>query len=122
MSQTAEIISPGFSVADAEDMLFKYEGEHLILHFSDWRENPVQVIFENTIGCRYQLGEYQICEGERFDSTHLIKNSQWLKRIQEQGETWEGTQWSHYKLNFNGVGVLEVVCTAIRKVGESVPE
>ena len=73
------------------------------------------MVFENTIGCRYQAGEYRICDQERFDSTHLIQNSQWLARMHEAGETWDGVQWCHYKLNFNEIGVLEVLCTGIRQ-------
>ena len=119
MSQRAEIIDPGFSVADAHDVVFRYDGENLLLRFRDWRETIVHVVFENTIGFGYRSGEGLIHDGERFDACHLIRDSEWLLSMQETGEAWEGATWSHYKLNFNEVGVLEVLCTGIGSIEES---
>ena len=118
MSQRAEIIDPGFSVADADEVVFRHDGENLMLRFRDWREKSILVVFENTIGFGYRSGEELIHEGERYDACHLIHDSHWLRRMQEQGEAWEGPTWNHYKLNFNEGGVLEVLCTGIGSVEE----
>jgi len=64
MIQSVEIVDLGFSVADAERIKFQFDGEHLVLEFTDCREQLVSVKFENTIGYRYQLAEYQISEAE----------------------------------------------------------
>ena len=119
MTETAEIMSPDFSIADAQDVTFNFDGDHLILQFEDWQETRVRIIFEHVIGSRYEFGESQLCEGERFDSIHLIRDSKWLQRLRDQGETWDGPQWAHYKLNFNAEGVLEVLCAGMRKVEDS---
>ena len=115
MNQSVEVVDIGFSVADAEDIKFRFDGEHLILEFIDWREQPVSVKFKNMIGYRYQLAEYQLSDKERFDSTHIVKDSEWVRIHLEQGEDWNSQEWYHYKLNFNAGGIVEVLCTAIEK-------
>ncbi len=111
MSNRAEIVDLGFLVADADAVAFQFDGEHLVLKFMDWQEQPMSVKFENTIGYRYQLAEYTLSEDERFDSSHVIHESEWLKSHVEQSEAWGGTEWFHYKLNFNAGPTVEVLCT-----------
>ncbi len=114
MNQHAEIVQPGFSVADAESITFRQQGRELVLEFVDWRERPVVVAFENTVGFRHQMADYTLCEGERFDSTHVIHGSEWLRVHRDQNQLWGDQPWIHYKLNFNAGGVVEVLCTGHR--------
>lgn len=116
MSQFVEVVDLGFSVADAENIKFQFDGEHLILEFVDWQEQLVSVKFENTIGYRYQLAEYQLSDLERFDSTHIVNDSEWINIHFEQGEAWSSQQWYHYKFNFNAGGIIEVLCTGVQKI------
>jgi hypothetical protein len=92
---------------------FRLIGEHLILDFTDWREQPVSVRFENAIGFRYQLAEYTLSDGERFDSPHIVHESLWLTTHVNQNEAWSGSEWFHYKLNFNAGPTIEVLCSGV---------
>jgi hypothetical protein len=113
MPDSAELVDLGFSIADAEGVSFRFDGEHLILDFTDWREQPVSVRFENTIGFRYQLAEYTLSDGERFDSPHIVHESSWVRTHMDQNEAWSGTEWFHYKLNFNAGPTVEVLCKGV---------
>ena len=115
MSPNIEIVDLGFSVADAEDIKFNFDGDHLVLTFIDWRAKPVSVRFENTIGYRYQRADYWLSDNERYDATHIVQDSKWLNDHLEQGEAWRSQTWYHYKLNFNAAGIIEVLCTGIKK-------
>ena len=108
-----EIIDLGFSVADAEDIKFEFNGSDLLLKFIDWQETPIEIKCENTLGFRYQNAEYQLSESERFDSCHIVHESEWVREHLKQGEAWKGETWCHYKLNFNAAGVVEVLCSKL---------
>lgn len=119
MSITNEIytvINLGFSVADANNISFRYDEGNLVLSFIDWTENKVSVKFLNTIGFRYQDAEYFNSENERFDSCHKVKNSKWLDLHKKQNMTWENEDWAHYKLNFNAGGIIEIICSNVVKL------
>ena len=88
MSQNVEIVDLGFSVADAEDI---------------------------TLGFKFQNAEYELSDIERFDSCHIVHDSEWLKEHLKQGEAWKDESWFHYKLNFNAVGIVEVFCSKVVK-------
>ena len=88
MSQNIEIIELGFSIADAEDITFKFDGADLVLGFNDWQENHVQIKCENTLGFKFQNAEYELSESERFDSCHIVNESEWVKEHLKQGEAW----------------------------------
>ncbi len=113
MSQKVEIIDLGFSIADAEDIAFKFDGSDLVLEFNDWKEEHISIRCENTLGFKYQGAEYEIDEIERFDSCHIVNESDWVKEHLKQGEAWENENWIHYKLNFNAAGVVEVLCSKL---------
>lgn len=115
MSQCIEIIDLGFSVADAEDIAFKYDGANLVLEFKDWQEKHVTIKCENTLGFKFQNAEYELSGSERFDSCHIVHGSEWVKEHLKQCEAWEGENWLHYKFNFNGAGVVEVLCSKLAK-------
>jgi len=115
MSETLEIVELGFSVADAEDITFKFDGSDLILQFNDWQEKKVVVKCLNTLGFKFQNAEYEISSSERFDSCHIVHHSKWLEEHIKQGETWGNESWSHYKLNFNASGIVEILCSQLIK-------
>jgi len=69
----------------------------------------------NTLGFKFQNAEYEISDSERFDSCHIVHNSKWLEEHVKQGETWENESWSHFKLNFNASGVVEILCSQLSK-------
>lgn len=113
MSQNIEIVDLGFSVADAEDITFKFDGADLVLEFSDWQGNHIMIKCENTLGFKFQNAEYELSESERFDSCHIVKDSDWVKEHLRQGEAWKGENWLHFKLNFNAAGIVEVLCSKL---------
>jgi len=115
MKQQIEMVDLGFSVADAEGIQFRHDGDDLLLEFVDWKESNISVRCENAIGFKYQIGEYFISDTERYDSCHIVKNSEWVKLLLSQGEAWDTEEWFHYKLNFNASGVVEVLCTKLTK-------
>ncbi|OMH26650.1 hypothetical protein [Motiliproteus sp. MSK22-1] len=115
MSQNIEIIDLGFSVADAEDITFKFDGADLVLEFNDWKEKHVTIRCENTLGFKFQNAEYELSGSERFDSCHIVHDSEWLEEHLKQGEAWESEKWLHYKLNFNAAGVVEILCSKLAK-------
>lgn len=115
MSQSIQIIDLGFSVADAEDIAFKFDGADLVLEFSDWQEKHIVIKCENTLGFKFQNAEYELSESERFDSCHIVHSSEWVKEHIKQGEAREEENWLHYKFNFNAAGVVEVLCSKLSK-------
>ena len=119
MPDRAEVVDLGFSVEDAKNVTFRFDGEHLELEFTDWQEQPVSVRFENTIGFRYQLAGYKLSSEERFDSSHMIHESDWLKLHLDQNEAWDGPKWFHFKLNFNAGPTIEALCTGVGQTGIS---
>jgi len=118
MTETVEIIDIselGFSVADAEDITFSFDGSDLVLEFNDWQENHISVKCENTLGFKFQNAEYEISDSERYDSSHIVHDSAWVKEHIKQGEAWKNEDWFHYKLNFNAAGIVEVLCSKLVK-------
>jgi hypothetical protein len=114
----AQIVDLGFSVADGERIRVSYENQTLSVSFVDWQEKPVSLMCRDTIAFRWQEAEYSLSDQERYDSTHEIIGSTWLRQHQEQGMTWEGTAFHHYKFNFNAVGILEMICSSIETIAE----
>lgn len=110
MKEQAEVIDPGFSIADGEHVSYLYDGEFLSFQFTDWTEETIVVRCSSVIGFKYQWATGECLADERFDSTHLIHNSRWLLEHQKQGEGSKDQGWRHFKLNFNAAGVMEVLC------------
>lgn len=99
MSQVIEVIDLDFSVADAEDITFKFDGDGLVLEFYDWQENHITIKCENTLGFKFQKADYELFSSERYDSCHVVHDSEWVNEHLKQGEAWENESWFHYKLN-----------------------
>lgn len=115
MKEKAQIVDLGFSVADAEDVSIDYKNDSVILSFNDWKEIPYSITFSGVSGFKWQEAEYMIDpENERFDETHKILNSNWIKQHQDQNELVSKAKPIHYKFNFNADGVFEIICTGIK--------
>lgn len=122
MNEIAEVIDLGFHIADGENVRYSFDGDKLIFKFIDWKEQTITVACENVIGFKYQQATYEYLPDERFDSVHIIHHSEWLQQHINQGETWEGKKWQHYKLNFNAAGVMEILCSSMVKIQQSAHE
>ena len=117
MEEKAELIDPGFDIADGEDVNYSFDGDKLVFKFTDWKEQEIVVECENVIGFKYQWATYEYLSEERFDSSHIIHYSKWLQEHIRQGETWNEKKWCHYKLNFNAAGVMmEILCSNMIKI------
>lgn len=110
LMETAELIEPGFYVADASAPELLVTEGNLRMHFAEWDGKPVHVLFVDAVAHRwgqmYWDGEL---EGEHFDGTHIIHQSKWLQMHFAQGEAPPGAGYRHYRLNFNASGSLEVI-------------
>jgi hypothetical protein len=114
MSQSiAQLVDLGFSVADGDRIKVAYENQALRVSFVDWQEKPVSFSCHDTIAFRWQEAEYTLSQNERYDSSHEIINSVWLRQHEDQNMTWGGLTFHHYKLNFNAAGILEMICSRI---------
>ncbi len=118
MNEFAEIIEPGFSVADAERPELKSVDSGLQVTFKDWREQLVSIIFVDALSYRWDQIDWNFLENERFDSSHVIHNSTWLKTHFDQHAISEKEDFRHYRLNFNAAGTLQVIAKSIRNTAE----
>ncbi len=116
MNERAEIIDLGFYIADGENISYSHNGDKLIFKYTDWNGQNITIAFENVIGFKCQRATFEHLPGEAFDSVHIIHNSKWLQQHIDQGETWSGKTWHHYKLNFNAAGAMEVLCSNMAKI------
>ena len=106
--ERAEIIDPGFSTADADFPDINMVEGDLILKFKDWQEIQRVVFFSHTVAFKWQMIETFV-EGEEYDRSHIITESEWLSEHIKQGEIGAKEEYKHYKFNFNGNGQLEVI-------------
>lgn len=106
--QSAKLAQFGFSTADAEDINLACTDGHLCLNFKDWREQPVEVWFHDTIAFKWQEAESHGPE-ERDDCAYVIEGSKWLAEHIKQNIVKDTHGYRHYKLCFNACGVLEVL-------------
>jgi hypothetical protein len=108
--ETAEVLRPGFSVADASAPEMITAGGNLRIHFTQWNEQPAQVMFVDAVAHRWEQMEMEpLLEGERFDSTHIIHQSKWLQAHLDRREFAPEVGYKHYRLNFNAAGCLQVI-------------
>ncbi|MEZ6188834.1 MAG: hypothetical protein R3F62_28000 [Planctomycetota bacterium] len=112
-----EIVDPGFSTADAEQVRLQFQGD-LTLDFQDWREVPVRVVFREAIGFRW-ADEQEWVDGVRNDVTYRVQGSPWLATLARLcGE--DAGAFQHLRLCFNACGVLDVVCRSFEaEVGDA---
>jgi hypothetical protein len=106
--ESAKLIQPGFSTADAEyPEIHQVDGD-VILKFKDWQEKKVEVFFADPIAFKWQMAE-RFFEGERDDSSYEIADSEWLRLHLSQSAISENEDYKHYKFNFNGCGQFEIL-------------
>ena len=110
MTEKALVIEPGFSTADSQFPTISTVQGELVLAFIDWEERPVKVQFNGTVSYKWQVIETFV-EGEYFDRSHEILNSEWILEHIRQNEIESDDGCKHYKFNFNGSGQLEIICT-----------
>lgn len=106
--ETAKLIHPGFSTADAEYPEIHQEEGDVVLRFKDWRENEVEVFFADPIAFKWQMAE-SFHDGERDDSSYEIVESDWLDLHIRQGVVSGSEEYKHFKFNFNGCGQFEIL-------------
>jgi hypothetical protein len=106
----------GVSIADAEDVRFAYDGDALLLTFTDWRKRRLRVAFRERSRCG---GSVPRTSGgdEAYDGPNVVADSPWLDRHRRQSEATSAHR--HLKLNFNAAGCLEVICTGIDVPGRA---
>ena len=99
-------LSLGFSTADAEDVQLEFDGSDLVLTCLDWQENRVRYSFRDVLA--YRWGQDVEVEGLRDDQAYEILESPWLEREAALAAV-DCREYGHYKLCFNGCGVLDVL-------------
>jgi hypothetical protein len=104
----------GIQVADGEDLRLSYVCDDLLGSFKDWREIVTTFRCTGVIAFRWQPIEY-FREDERPDSTYEIVGSEWVRQHKEQGMIGSAQVARHFKLNFNAIGCLEVICAQVKK-------
>lgn len=120
--ETAEIIDPGFSVADAENVSISTTRNGLEVVFTDWTEKMIKILFVDAISHRWDRIDWNFLEGERFDSTHIIHDSEWLREHLAQRSVEEGENYKHYRLNFNAEGSLQVIARDLEIKAEQISD
>lgn len=120
MTESAKLLDPGFSTADAEYPDFALRDSRLRVRFSDWRKQLVVVEFYDVAGVRWQEHE-AIGPEERNDSVYEILNSHWLKDLLSARAREPAEGHRHFKLGFNAYGPLEVLATAMQIVADDAP-
>ena len=108
--QKTEPIALGFSVADASSPRLNLADQVLTVTFTDWREQSITLVCQDTVAVRWQEAERQV-DNERDDDTFVVSNSTWLAEHESRGLLWGAKPFRHLKLNFNAAGTLEVLCT-----------
>lgn len=113
-TERATIIDPGFSVADAELPEISTTDEGLVIRFIDWRKERVEALFVDAVSFRWDYIDLASAEGERFDCSHTIENSEWLAEHLAQISFTPDEGFKHFRLNFNVGGCLQVIARAIQ--------
>jgi hypothetical protein len=112
MNESAKLLEPGFSVADAEYPTINLRDGTLILGFIDWHENAIEVKFANVAGVMWQETDSAGPEN-RDDSVFEIIGSSWLNEYLIQGARTLNDSLHHYRLCFNANGVLDVLAASM---------
>jgi hypothetical protein len=98
----------GASTADATNVGFQWSDDCLALRFRDWKELSPEIVFRGVLAFRWQ--EFDPCQfpSLRDDSSYEVLESDWLER-QCDLQRVDPAGYAHYRLCFNGVGVLDVL-------------
>jgi hypothetical protein len=101
----------GVSTADGEDVHLQYDGDDVILAFTDWNERSCELVFRDVLAFRWQECDE---EGIRDDTTYEVTESSWLAR-QAQLQGVNASDYAHYKLCFNACGSLDVLARRMKE-------
>jgi hypothetical protein len=112
MSESAKLLEPGFSVADAEYPKFALRDGILTLEFVDWQKRRVHVRFSNAAGVKWQEVESSGPE-DRDDSVFEIDGSSWLAEYLANDARTSAEALRHFRLCFNACGVLDVLASSM---------
>lgn len=114
LRERAEVIAPGFVVADAGVPSLQTINEGLEVRFVDYRKQSVEVVFRDAVAFSWEQTDYSLLDGERYDSTHIIHHSSWLQKYIAQNVIFQREAYRHYRLNFNAAGILQVIAKDIQ--------
>ena len=106
-----QIVDLGFSPADGEGVAFQFSGGNIECTFTDWREQRVRFTVSDVIVFSWQ--EDNEAPDIRDDSTYEVRNSEIVSRYRSKGLIGQDEQYRHFKICFNAVGVLDVVCSRL---------
>ena len=112
MSETAKLLKPAFSTADAENPSFTLRDGTLALEFVDWQKRSVHVRFSNAAAVKWQELDSTGPE-DRDDSVYEIVGSRWLHDYLATLARTPADGLHHYRLCFNGSGVLDVLAQSM---------
>lgn len=107
-------------MADATSPVLNLDGQVLTARFLDWQEQCVTLVCHDVVALRWQEADRYVDENDRYDSTFVVQNSEWLAEHERQGVLFGTDEFRHMKLNFNAAGILEVLCTRT-EVGRTTP-
>ena len=97
-------IDLGFSTADAEIPTIKYDEGNLEVQFIDWKEQCINVVFEETE--MFSWSEIPQSFFEKPDRIYEVHDSAWLK-----AESTINSKYRHFVLCFNAsYFYLQVLC------------
>lgn len=106
-----QTIALGFSTADGERPELQFAGGDLQCSFVDWREQMVRFTASDTRAFSW-LEELDV-DGIRDDATYEVLESDWIQKYCVWHRISRAEGYRHFKLCFNPVGVLDILCKAI---------
>jgi hypothetical protein len=98
----------GFSTADAAGVELRLRNSELELSFTQWNEEIINATFQDVLAFKWEneLDDSTL----RDDGTYQVEGSTWLKRQAGLQDISDISAYAHYKLCFNSVGVLDMLC------------
>jgi hypothetical protein len=126
LPETARVLEPGFSTADAECPQFSLRDGVLTVEFESWEGHRLTVRFSEAAGVKWQQldsprdaphaaadilhkGPLQ----HRNDEVYEIIGSAWIQEYGSAGEPTDGLR--HFRLCFNVWGVLDVLAASMER-------
>jgi len=112
LAELAKALSPGFSVADAEQPRLSFDANMLTVIFREWTEDQIELQFPACYAVRWQA-VIKLKPEERGDEVLEITGSKWLADHRNYEAIAPQEPIRHFKLNFNAWGQLEVLAEDI---------
>ena len=112
MTETATLLEPGFSVADAGYPSFTLNSGILLLEFIDWQARSVRVRFLNAAGVKWQE-LYSRGPEKRDDGVYEIDASSWIEEYLSSYARTPDDHLRHFRLCFNASGVLDILAESM---------